>query len=401
MYLNLTMSLILDLPGELLLLIFENLNDLDDVLHLGRASHHQYDIQLCYLIEVNQRYTSNYLTFQEEPPTSCRPTGQSLSKSFQVLTSDLQDEFVWSISTRWQGLQLLRDLYRHPAIQSAYFCSSLHYRDDFLSNQNTEMLQWEGSLPHLEANSPGVSLVPFDARQTQRFHQSLSAQWLAIEALCLWRVSVFQTSQEKLQVFEKILKIWTDNPHREVSETMDILEIFDFVWGFLLRRIFGDVTDLSSWLPPLDLNLSIHFILHDLEESWKWDAFIRFLLPHMRPSNIIELLVLRTWNPSLSWPPDKPNFLRQLGFFDTWDGICLVNDVHFPYDTYIAPSLVENDVLRRLKQYGSSSDIIEVWKVYRDEAWIKDARGKVLSWDEDQGWIIKQIMTALEEIRSG
>lgn len=37
MYLNLTMSLILDLPGELLLLIFENLNDLDDVLHLGRA----------------------------------------------------------------------------------------------------------------------------------------------------------------------------------------------------------------------------------------------------------------------------------------------------------------------------------------------------------------------------
>ncbi|OAT10581.1 hypothetical protein BDBG_17380 [Blastomyces gilchristii SLH14081] len=119
----------------------------------------------------------------------------------------------------------------------------------------------------------------------------------------------------------------------------------------------------------------------------------------MRPSNIIELLVLRTWNPSLSWPPDKPNFLRQLGLFDTWEGICLVDDVQFPYDTYIPPYFVENDVLGRLKQCGSSSDIIEAWKVYRDEAWIKDARGKVLYWSEDQGWIIKRIMTTLGEIR--
>ncbi|KAL2371635.1 hypothetical protein BDBG_17381 [Blastomyces gilchristii SLH14081] len=179
------MSSILDLPSELLLLIFENLDDLDDVLHLGRAcrqlyncldggqnrlriyksviaraAHHQYDIQLCYLIEANQRYTSNYLTFQDEPPASCRPQGQFLSKSFQVLTSDLQDEFVWSISTRWQGLRLLRDLYRHPAIQSAYSCSSLRYRDEYLSEQGVEMLRREGSLPHLEANSLGVSLVP-------------------------------------------------------------------------------------------------------------------------------------------------------------------------------------------------------------------------------------------------
>lgn len=78
----------------------------------------------------------------------------------------------------------------------------------------------------------------------------------------------------------------------------------------------------------------------------------------------------------------------------------MINDVYFSYNIYIASSFIENDVLRRLKQYKLSFNIIKVWKIYWDEIWIKNVRDKVLSWDENQDWIIKCIMTALREIRN-
>lgn len=363
------------------------------------APHHKYDIQLSYFLEANQQYAVNRSTSQERPRASCRPRGQLLTKFYQVSASDLKDEFVWSIACRWQGLRLLQDLYRHPSMRTAYSQSSLRYRDDYLSPEGREVLRKEGSLPTLEApdNTPGLSLSPFDARQTQRFYQSLSAQWLAIEVLCLWRVSVFETSREQCQTFERILEIWSNNPQRGLSEAIDVLEIFDFVWGFLLRRIFANVADVSSWL-PLDPDDDVYILIPEVGESSEWDLFIRCLLPYIRPPDIIELVMLRTLKPSPSWSPDKRGFLRQLGFFDTFDGICLVDDVSFPYDTYFPPSFVEADVLERLKQCGFSSDdqISRMWKRYRDEVWVKDARGKALFWDEDHSEIFKHIITALE-----
>ena len=90
------------------------------------------------------------------------------------------------------------------------------------------MLRREGSLPPFEATDTMSSSL-FDGRLTRRFYQALSAQWLASEALCLWRVLVSETSLERGHTLIRIRDMCVNHSQRDVSQALDNLEIFDSV----------------------------------------------------------------------------------------------------------------------------------------------------------------------------
>ena len=45
--------------------------------------------------------------------------------------------------------------------------------------------------------------------------------------------------------FDQVDEIWSNNDERSLQETLDILEVYDFVYGILARKIFADVPNFS------------------------------------------------------------------------------------------------------------------------------------------------------------
>ncbi|OJD20571.1 hypothetical protein ACJ73_08091 [Blastomyces percursus] len=409
------MALLLMLANELLLQIFKELGDIDDVLHLGQtckhlynllefgrnrlhAEHHKYDLRLCYLIEMNQQYTSSYSTHQGSPPASSRPQSSVFWRLYAASEDTLSDHFTWWIVCRWQGLRLLEDLYLNQSTHSAFCCSVFPYDDEHVSNENVrynicDALAAEEPLarPPIETFQRSRTLSSF--RQTQRFYQVLTAHWFAVEALCLARVSAYPTVSEQLKVFAQVAVIWQEGHGRTLSESLDMVEICDFVWGFLGRKIFSNVQDCPSWIQGEE---DMGFFPDDEEpENSKWDYFVKCTLQYLRPPNIIELLLLSVWNQS--WPSSKPKYLRQLGIFDTWAGTALVQDQGSSPDPWFPLGLVENSALQWFKEICRDSDpsLVNAWREYREKSWASNARGKALSWKESDEWIVEHIVTTI------
>ncbi|KJF61224.1 uncharacterized protein CIMG_13520 [Coccidioides immitis RS] len=257
------MTLLLMLVNELLLQIFKELDDIDDILHLGQtckhlynllkfshnqvevfkavilhAEHHKYNLHLCYLIE-------------KSPPASSQPQSSVFWRLYAASEDTLSDDFTWCIVCHWQGLQLLKDLYLNQSIHSVFCCLIFPYDDEHISNKNTQYnicntLAAEKPLAKLSIKTFQQSRTLFNFRQTQQFYQVLTAHWFAVEALCLAQVSAYPTVSEQLKVFAQIAVIWQEGHSRTLSEFLNMVEICNFVWGFLGQKIFSDIQDCPS-----------------------------------------------------------------------------------------------------------------------------------------------------------
>ncbi|KAF3482085.1 uncharacterized protein GIQ15_04844 [Arthroderma uncinatum] len=410
------MASLLNLPNELLLFIFKELGDLDDVAHLERscrhlhslleygshrldifraviinAEHHKYDVDLCYFIEANQAYASNYID-KLIPADDSRPRYSKFFEIYDEGVNTLTDEFVWWIACRWQGLRILQDLYLNSSI-NASFCRSVYtYNEHDTSCTHTcNRLAAEGPLHKPNVGPLTLNTVTsFSSRQTQRFYQALTAIWLPIEALVLARVSVYPTSDEQQIVFDYVTDIWEGDGRGSLSESFDILETYDFVWRFLGRRIFPKVDDYTSW------TRNRHFKAHGSSEVKAWDNFVKFTRQYLRPSSIIELLLLSAWNNG-SWPSNKPYYLQQLGHADEALGV-VEDDTGDPMSPYYSLADIEVGIRRKLRDCGRNSPpgLGEAFDNYREKWWTSDARGKVITWEEDEAFIINRITVGLK-----
>ena len=114
----------------------------------------------------------------------------------------------------------------------------------------------------------------------------------------------------------------------------------------------------------------------------------------LRPSNIIDLLLLSTWGFSGSWPPHRPHYIRLLGFFDYGNGVSLISDDSSSPDPFWSVVDVENDVANKLTSVsrGNIGHLIRVWSQYRHDRWAEDARGKVFLDEETDDQIVQCTM---------
>lgn len=282
---------------------------------------------------------------------------------------------VWEIVCRWHAMKLLFDLYCDPLIRESYMRSAILDESHGVENA----LMSEDFIPNPSITCSKMNQIRATQTQKayQRFYQALTAHWVATETLCIARGAVYETSNEYLECFDYVWDLRINNPGRSLVEKLDILEVVDFVWGFLGRKIFQGENAISDWVDQDYLEQS-----DPASPEWNWLFFVLQITQYLRPPHIIELLLLLTWvQPQACDIGNKSKYLSDLGFsLDASEVRSRDAGANSP-ETFVPVHMVDEDVVNSLTQHwgsGSRFDVRDRWERYRKGRWNSDAKGKLL-----------------------
>lgn len=320
--------------------------------------------------------------FYESLPIPPNPTYRKslASKFLDPLNSgdDIPAEVVWDIVCRWQGIRVLYDLYCDSVVNEAYLASTFpHITDVVDMPDTTEAMAAESAL----AYPSGFVCASFQEasqmerqRSYQRFYKAVTRHWISVETLWLVRTQPLPNAKEFDRAFERTWQTWSHNPTRPASDKIDIIEVVDFVWGFLGRKAFH-ISSLPDWLEGLGEDVFDEYMDDNETEIANWGFFVRSIFQYLRPPHVIELL-LWMWNPS-RWNFDRPGFLRRLGLLDTWQGF-QKDDSDISYaDNWVPITIMEEDIVSSLTHTQDAATLASRWEEYRYNRWPLDAKARV------------------------
>lgn len=288
-------------------------------------------------------------------------------------------------------MRLLFNLYCDSSVQRSYSASIFPYVGRAGEVDDSEALGREDPLP-VPSRSHNLFFDALDAetkkRSYKRFYKALTAHWIAVEALWLARTQVYETVEDYDQAFGLVWTMWTNNPARPIEEKIDLVEVVDFVWGFLGRKTFH-VSSVPTWLEGQGEEIIQQFLDDNETEASEWLFFVRHVAQFLRPPDIIELL-LSMWALHGHWQLDRPGFLRRLGVFDSWQGIIENQYQWSTADPWLPLTAVEEDVENGFHSVQGAEGLVAKWTNYRQVMWPSDARAKVLFRYESARKIIEQ-----------
>jgi len=300
----------------------------------------------------------------------------------------LSDRQVWDVVARWHGLALLHELYFHPSINLAYrefiFPNTPSFEDRPLEGGDTLLeerildLQEELSAnPSLECPAPSL-----DASVKERFYMALTGYWLAIEGVRAAKVCQYPLQSTELEIYTKVDALWDDS--RNLHESLDMLEVYDFVYGYLIRQIepagfnaFTRWVENEGWLEP-------NALVED-----EWNVFVGNMRLTLSPADIIEILLFTSqWKHASENQPDwssneKARYLRLRAFFaPSFPGQVTLQDVGSTPDTWYSSEDLERAVEVQLqKDFGDQERPPQpMLEDYRRTKWEKEVRGTALLW---------------------
>jgi hypothetical protein len=310
-----------------------------------------------------------------------RPLVQGQPQVDPEISTKLPAEVVWSIVCRWHAMKVLFDLYFDSTIRPFYLQSLLPHQPWRLQTEQWVMeVAYETPMPPPSGRDIESLQTAEKQRAYERFYRGLCSHWTTVDELWLARISRYSTSKLQFEAFDKIWALWLDHPARDVREKLQAVEIIEFVWGFLGRKIFRDPERLSDWL--LGEDAEEEFL--DDSPSGNWMYFVHVVSQYLRPPQIIELLD-DMWNPR-SKPFDKATYLHSSGLFDSSrKGYreAIDGDGSSP-NTFYPVEYIEADGMNRLfKHYRVEEDPEDVnyespWDRYKYCQWVNHLRGRAL-----------------------
>ena len=266
-----------------------------------------------------------------------RPEGRTLLFLLDNMWTKkaLTDEMINEISLRWREFRHLRELYLDEQISKEF----QSYRANFAS----EDLSWEERAAIVEpgiikSSEPTTALEQsrrFDPEFKARFHKCLCLQSIAIVGRALATAS----SDQRLYpidnpVAKDIAKIVSDIWCKEavivdgaakalsLNVKIDCLEVFDFLYMFLIRKIMP-LEQLDPWTEK-DVDSGPYS--YDMEESFmregpadsidRWYSLMDYSRWRLQPEDLVDLIRGQAWKTSLSYPQDKSLYMRVRGMFD-------------------------------------------------------------------------------------
>jgi hypothetical protein len=200
---------------------------------------------------------------------------------------------------------------------------------------------------------------------------------------------VYTTSKHCEKSFDLVWTKWTDNPHRPLEEKVDLVEVVDFVWGFLGRKCFP-VSSVPVWLEGEREETLQDYLNESGTVASNWFFFVQRVIQYLRPPHVIELL-LSTWELHGDHNFDRAAYLQHLGFTDVFEGIIESEDRWMRADTWFPITAVETDVENGLYYMEDGSSLMAKWERYRRVTWPSDARSKVLFRNESAQELVKRI----------
>lgn len=373
------------------------------------------DIQLCHFVDTNTDYAAHH-KFNSHPETHLRPNDEVFMRCFNATIENTTPRQLRDLQKRRKSLRILLDLYLNTSIQRQYSTSLFPYEvvDDRVRNLVRHSQQegpldksgWDISKPSLPRGLVGEAL---SAEQERKFINALTACWLHVEVYCLAKHSNYRTASENHRMFEKVEELWTGVTHeRTLLQQLHILEVYDFVYGFLLRKIFFDKSSMNLWL---SVDRDKYLDSDTSPNDFDWDYFVNDARLHLRPLDITSLTITGP-------PPDESERIRYLisqGMFDDGgkdlsDGRELsdANDRDSSPDGWFTLRDLENGVLDIMCYGGLAchcrSKILLTchmnWGYFR-ENWPKEARGTLFTQSRTDEEMSDQLQTFWMEAPAG
>lgn len=295
-------------------------------------------------------------------------------------------------------MKVLYELYSDRVIQLCYFLSVPSFSPLDESEEFADAVANEGFLPQPSSFSKKNALqlsTMQKQRAYQRFYKALTAHWVAVESLCLAKAADYQTSSQRNCRLKNVWDIWTNNAGRTLLEKLEVLEVTDFIWDFLGRKIFQGVDAPSKWLAGGSENLLSYHTDEQYTEQENWLHFIRDVAQYLRPPHFIELLLLAVWDTRSSGRINRSAYLQGLGF-SRMGAVQQVDEINQTQD-FFPLAVLEEDVVNEL--IGGEGSMARKrkycqlrWDQYRCERWVHESRTKILLREENSDQIFNSIM---------
>jgi hypothetical protein len=328
-----------------------------------------------------------------------RPDLSAFAPLYNTDKSEVTDEEVQSIASRWNRSKTAQKLYTHPSVRLCYLRSNFPYTPPGSnpSREYGEIIETLKKNPvehiHLRSQETHTSEEILDSpmlnsRQSQRFYKAFIAHWTAVEALRFVELSNCITPEQKTLAHRQMQNIWSGK-ERTLRESLDVLEVYDFLYGYLLKYTFREMNEIEAWIGTHE----IRFFMPFKNVCTSWGSFVKTASLHVRPPDVVEMLLDSLSSNSTSAIPDRVEYFRTRGFFDMRDDTRAINPTLEPK---FGLDQLEIAVGLRLgseqhKVSHSSSKPIDIWSHFRGE-WPTKARGIVFDWESSDEVLIVRLL---------
>lgn len=253
-----------------------------------------------------------------------------------------------------------------------------------------------------------------------RFYRSVCSHWLCVNIT--WAAGISQHADSKAckNTFGMIKVLWCDDLDRSLQEKIETIEVTDFVWGFLARKVFdlGERYDeCSEWINGGEIYEPVLFERHNMS---RYTRLMRLATFYISPPHIIELLHDK-WRldegEEDGWDSDhevycpvyrrldKKPYLRKLGLWDEKFGVFEGADgriptLHFSTDLlnlieWWGVNRIVDGEMETEAEFAGDRNFMNAttckWVEYRLSRWIDDLRGRPILYPEADQQLIQRI----------
>lgn len=255
----------------------------------------------------------------------------------QCTTKHLNDGIIDSVVLRWQQFGYLRDLYLDEEIWRQYEDFRHRFPRPLSKKQRAKLVK--PGLP-----KPSHSMVPRKDRNLDldfkaRFHRSV-----CLNSLALINRLVGQFSMDEVvyadnyngddgglfdEISNDICDAWSkqtviiggDTLTLDCEDRLDCLEIWDFLYMFLLQKVIP-CDSVSAWTEKDQDEWPFEESFHS-DKITAWYSFLDNARWAIQPHDLVHLIQNEAWDLERKYPADRSTYLKLRGVFDLGYSDCV------------------------------------------------------------------------------
>jgi hypothetical protein len=210
----------------------------------------------------------------------------------------LTPDVVWDIVTRWVAMQLLSKIYMSRLVKERFVEGTGNGpwvamlpegMGDFEANHEEDQPAYPGDIGLVDCLPLRKDLLTCGVRG--RFHRAVTAIWIMQEACQLLKMTKWEAKIQLHQAELDLRKFSICTTAHSIQEDVDALEVLDFLHIWCVPRIFARYSKLRECVVGEDMFVDA-ITQNNLDVYW--DDHIGIMNQILRPSDVLELLVMST-----------------------------------------------------------------------------------------------------------
>jgi hypothetical protein len=282
---------------------------------------YEYDLTLSKLLDITQDLAGIYFEAGDESlHYEKRPALLLLIDCMNTTWPKMAvpDDVIGNVASRWRQLRLLRQLYLDDVVDKEF----QHFRRQFTRKLSAEA-RTAIVKPGLMKSSQPKKYHHFGLDFKARFHKSICLHSMAIASRNIAKVGTLELYPRSFfsQLILDVCDIWSKNSvvaggeKRPISldARLDCLEVFDFLYGFLLRKVVP-LDRLEDWIGKYGEHRPHR--VSEAKDIEKWYYLLTDCHSALQPLDLVDLIKHQAWAADDFYPQDKIDYMRVRSVFD-------------------------------------------------------------------------------------